>query len=343
MIEKPVNKQREQPRPQNTTKADVNEILFGYFLSPGPASDPFSIYSNKSEVVRAYNDKAEQLPYDLWYMELRRAEEMAKVFKDYAKKNGYGTKIAEVVWTARNGSLGQAVGYSVPQTGPGKNPSDVIVRFSDSKKPRGKNSTKSKGGAWLGASAKSTASGGEIAFANPGLGTISQDLFNNKQHLNKIIDKHKSAFIKKYSELRGLSNSAMKQRLKQNPALMEEARIAGTVALREVRDAIIDRIVKLDYEDWQKFLLDFIQADFQGPHYVKVTGQGNKEPFRAIIEDPAENKKTRGIRGPNLILEDIGDNSILVYSYEGKKLFRIRMKWESAPMVTSIKLSGDPA
>ena len=341
MIQKPVKKTREMPKPPNTTKADVNEILFGYFLKPGSKSDPFSIYSNESEVAKAFKDKSEQLPYELWYMELRRAEEMAKDFLSYAKQNGYGTSIKEVVWTARNGSLGNAVGYDVPQTGPGKNPSDVVVCFTNPVK-RGSKKGSEKGCSWLGVSAKSTAGSGDIGFSNPGLGTISQDLFGNKTHLSKIVDKHKDMFTKKYSQLRGKSNTEMKKMIRADEALGVEAAQDGLKCLQDVRNEIIEKVLNMEYHEWQDFMMDFIQAKFKGPHYIKLTGHGKKEPFHATLEDPAVNKKTRGIKGPQVLLEESGDTSINVYSYQDKPLFKIRMKWESAPLSSTVKLSGDP-
>lgn len=342
MITKPVNKNREKPSPPNTTKADVNEILVGYFIKPGTQQDPFRHFSNKQEVKRAYKDKSEQLTYDLWYMEMRRAEEMAKVFLEYAKRNKYGTTVKEIVWTARNGSLGEAVGYPVPQTGPGKNPSDIVVCFSNPTVRTNAKSKSKKSGSWLGLSAKSTAGSGDIGFANPGLGTISKSLFGDEKHLSSIIDQHTAKFKEKYKNLKNLNNTEMKNVLKSDPGLKDEASKYGLICLRDIRDAIVKQITEMKYEEWQAFMLDFVQAEFQGPHYIKITGHGTKEPFTASMEDPAENKKTRGIKGPNLLLEESGDTSINVYSYEDKPLFKIRMKWESSPLSSTIKLSGDP-
>lgn len=341
MIQKPVKKNREVPNPSNTTKADVNEILFGYFVKPGTKANPFSGYSNQAEVEKAYKDKAEQLPYDFWYMEMRRAEEMAKEFIKYAKQHGYGTKIKEIVWTARNGSMTDAVGYPVPQKGTGKNPSDVLVCFSNPKSRGSGNKTK-KGCSWLGVSAKSTAKFQDIGFANPGLGVISQDLFKNKSHLPNIVEKCKDKFTDKYTELKGKSNVDIKKILKQNDALKVEARAAGLECLQQIRNEMIGKVVKMEYHEWQDFMMDFVQATFEGPHYIKLTGQGAKEPFKAVLEDPIVNKKTRGIKGPQVLLEESGDTSINVYSYEDKPLFKIRMKWESSPLSSTVKLSGDP-
>ena len=342
VLKKPTKTTREIARPPNTTKADVNEILVGYFIKPGPASDPFQGYKNKTEVSAAYKDKSEQLPYDLWYMEMKRAEVMAKSFMKYAKDNKIGTRVKEIVWTARAGSLGNAVGYPVAQTGPGKNPSDLVVCFSN---PTRAGSTKSKtkaASSWLGLSAKSTGTPGDIAFTNPGLGVVSEDLFGDRTHLPNMIEKHKKKFESKYSDLQGLTNNQLKSTLDKDSGLREEARKFGLVCLADIRNAIITRFTKLDYEEWQKFMLDFVQSDFEGPHYLKITGHGQKEPFTASIEDPSVNKKTKGIKGPNLLLEESGDTSINVYSFDDKPLFKVRMKWSSAPLASSIKLSGDP-
>tara|TARA_R110000868_G_scaffold193767_1_gene438965 strand:+ start:28 stop:1080 length:1053 start_codon:yes stop_codon:yes gene_type:complete len=339
---KPTKTGREIARPQNTTKADVNEILVGYFIRPGSATDPFKYYKNKTEVKSAYNQKSEQLPYEFWDMEVKRAKVMAKAFMKYAKDNKYGTVVKEIVWTARNGSLGNAVGYPVAQTGPGKNPSDIVVCFSNPTITGSSKSKTKRSCSWLGLSAKSTGTPGDIAFTNPGLGVVSQDLFGSKTHLPQMIEKHKKKFESKYSQLQGLNNTQLKSKLDADKGLREEARKFGLVCLADIRDEILTKMMKLDYNDWQKFMLDFVQSDFEGPHYLKITGHGQKEPYTASIEDPSANKKTKGIKGPSLLLEESGDTSINVYSFDDKPLFKVRMKWSSAPLASSIKLSGDP-
>ena len=63
------------------------------------------------------------------------------------------------------------------------------------------------------------------------------------------------------------------------------------------------------------------------------------------FRDAIKNEKVKKISSEHIELEDIGSNSIGVWAGEGgdaTKLFKIRLKWESAPLASSIKMSGDP-
>ena len=87
---------------------------------------------------------------------------MAKESIRWAKANGYSGNVSKVWWTARPGSMSEAVGAEVDQK---KNPTDILVKFSAG-----------PANGWLGLSAKATKGKGDIGFKNPGIGSMEQDL-----------------------------------------------------------------------------------------------------------------------------------------------------------------------
>jgi hypothetical protein len=57
--------------------------------------------------------------------------------------------------------------------------------------------------------------------------------------------------------------------------------------------------------------------------------------------DPTENEKLNALQKSKVTLEKVGNDSIGVKAGE-KKIMKIRFKFESEKMASSMKLSGDP-
>ena len=103
----------------NTILSDINEIYVGYVL-----------FNNKwfdSDAKRQYDARIKSARPE----EVRDAQEksivMAKEFLIWAKTNGYSGKVKQVWWTARPGSMTNAVGEPVDQR---KNPTDILIKFT---------------------------------------------------------------------------------------------------------------------------------------------------------------------------------------------------------------------
>jgi hypothetical protein len=84
-----------------------------------------------------------------------------------------------------------------------------------------------------------------------------------------------------------------------------------------------------------------MDAEVQYPPYIKVTGQGSKPPYKATVMDPVKNEKLDALSKYPITLEKVGNESIGVKAGE-KKIMKIRFKFESEKMASSLKLSGDP-
>ncbi len=77
------------------------------------------------------------------------------------------------------------------------------------------------------------------------------------------------------------------------------------------------------------------------PPYVKVTGKGKKAPFTAEVGDPLNNPKLEAIMTQSISFEKVGNDSIGVKA-GSKKILKMRFKYESEKLASSLKWSGDP-
>lgn len=304
------------PATSNTVLSDINELLCGYFLNGGKWYD--------TEAEKQHNMRRAQVTKDQYMDAWGKAEVMAKEFVEWAKRNKYGGKIKKVVWTARPGSMSKAVGYEVDQR---KNPTDILVQFTTGP---------AKG--FLGLSAKATKGKGDIGFKNPGLGTIEKSL---KISLAPIVENNTQTAIKRFKL--SSSTSVRKQEIRKKPTIQAVTQAIGQEILSKLRDTLFKKLKSMQQKQLYEYIVqNWMDAEELLPPYVKVTGQGNKAPYQAKVDDPLNNPKLEALRKGPIKLEVNGVSSILV-SAGGKKIMKMRFKWESEPLASSMKASGDPA
>lgn len=298
---------------RNTLVADVNELLVGYYLNNEKWYD--------DSAKKQYENRVKEVdPKDL-ERATGHAEIMAKEFLKYARQKGYG-KVSKVYWTARAGSMTKLTGVDVDQR---KNPTDTLIKFSTGPSD-----------GWLGLSAKSTKGKGEIGFKNPGAGTVDKklniDLVNTyKQILEKTINdldlpkstKQRKSFIRANNEIKSKTTKI------------------GTDLMSDLRDKLFTKLDSMDNSDLLDYFLDdWLDANVMYPPYVKVTGKGSKKPFSASLVEPTENEKNEALKSLDFALEKVGNESIGIKA-KGKKIFKMRFKFESEKMASSMKLSGE--
>lgn len=299
----------------NTVLSDINEIYTGYVLA-----------GNKwynTDAQKQYNERLKQAKTEEVADAQAKAVVMAQEFLKWAKLHGYTGKIVNVWWTARPNSMSEAVKRQVDQR---KNPTDILVKFSTGP---------SEG--FLGLSAKATQTKGDIGFKNPGVGTVDRNLGMN---LAKTYQTQLDQTIKKFK----LSPSAndRKAYLRANPGVKKHTEDIGVKILAAMRDTMLVRLLKFKQPELIKYLLtDWMDAEVSFPPYVKVTGQGNREPYKAVVMDPVNNEKLSALSKYKITLEKVGNESIGVKAGD-KKIMKIRFKFESEKMASSLKLSGDP-
>lgn len=300
---------------QNTLMSDINEILVGYYLNGEKWYD--------TDAKAKYEQRVSQSSPEDVARATGQAKVMADEFLKWAKAQGYDGNVVGVYWTARPNIMTKLVGVEVDQR---KNPTDTLIRFR-----------KGPADGWLGLSAKSTKGKGDIGFKNPGVGTIDAALKTNigstyKNQLQQAVDK---------LNLPG-TDKARKVFIRANPKIKVQTEQLGIQMLSAMRDDLMNAMKKLNQVTLQKYILsDWMDAESMYPPYIKVTGQGNKEPYQATVMDPLSNPKLEALMGNKITLEKVGNESIGVKAGP-KKVMKIRFKFESEKLASSVKLSGEP-
>ena len=77
------------------------------------------------------------------------------------------------------------------------------------------------------------------------------------------------------------------------------------------------------------------------PPYIKVTGMGSRPPYTAKVEDPLANPKMKKLREEKISLEKVGNESIGIKA-GNTKIMKMRFKFESEKLASSLKMSGEP-
>jgi hypothetical protein len=316
---------------KNTYLADVNEILVGYYC----AGENWKLFKNSSEAKKVLKKRATQIGKESFVDQKGRAQVQAEEIMDWAAANGWENSLTKVYWTARPGDLSRAVGVDVDQN---KNPTDILLEFGPE--------------SFLGISSKSTKSKGDIGFKNPGLGTIGKqigyDLKGPADELqDRLISKLDFGDAKSRVQRKAFLKSIAAGRKMTSVPELTPYYEGGREVLRKLRDTIWERYLDMPIEELKEhFINDWIDADdSMFPYYIKSTGKGKNGNYSSNIEDPLNNEKLKKLSSEHIELDAVSNNSIVVWAGEGEdavKLFRVRLKWESAPLASSIKLSGDP-
>lgn len=300
---------------QNTTLSDINELYLGFILAGHKWFDDAAKRHYNSRVVMAKPDEVLDAN--------GKSVAMADEFLAWAQKNGYGSQVKDVWWTARAGSMSKAVGVEVDQR---KNPTDILVRFA-----------RGPANGFLGLSAKATKTKGDIGFKNPGLGTIDRNL------KLQLADIYKAVLDKAIVDF-DLPKSATERKpfIRADLNIKTKTEAIGSRLLQDMRDALLIRLKKMKQPELVKYLLsDWMDAEVLYPPYIKVTGQGNKAPYKAIVSDPIDNPKLAALSKYPISLEPLAATAIGVKAGD-KRIMKIRFKFESEKLASPIKLSGDP-
>ena len=299
-----------------TLKADVNEILLGYHI----LGSTWNGFQKESEVKNQLSIRRSEIGDTDYNIQEERAKVMATKSLDWARANNFGNRVVKVWWTARPGILSEAVGYEVDSS---KNPTDTLVQFETDR--------------FLGLSAKSTAGKGDIGFKNPGIGTIDKAL---SLKLASIVKEEEDDFAKKHDL--SASKAARKIEIRRDRNLIESSNDARNITLGKVRDVFYRKLNVLSNKKLKEYILsDWLDATkTNSPLYIKVTGHGSESPYSASLENPLQNSKIEALYKSNLTVSKVGNDSVGVETIN-KRILKMRVKYESQAMASSVKFSGD--
>ena len=276
---------------------------------------------------------------------LERGGENAKTAAELAKKNAEDlkndlkqrgmTQITEVIWTAqlRGDSLAQAAG--VKGLSEKNNQSDILIKGKDKD---GKDLV-------VGVSLKAATSGGtkypnDIPFFNGGFAKEASRL-----GADSAVEKAKTSIKSAFDELgiKAKTANEAKTEIRSNPELKAKADAKGKEVLKTARNDMITAMQSLSTEQMRSILSTMTGAptgEGQNLSTLKLTGYaaGSKS---TKIEDAVKGKVPTAIASAaRFEFEPAGDNGIRVIA-NGVPVMKVRMKWESQPLASSLKISGE--
>ena len=148
-----------------------------------------------------------------------------------------------------------------------------------------------------------------------------------------------------FAEIHGLSTtqSVRKIEIRRNRNLIEASNKARTITLEKVRDVFYNKLNVLSNKKLKEYVLsDWLDATKTiSPMYIKVTGHGSEYPYTASLMNPLQNSKIEALHKSNLTVSKVGNDSVGVETIN-KRILKMRVKYESQAMASSVKFSGDP-
>ena len=305
-----------------TFRSDINEIMIGYYA----LGRTWRGYTDAGYVKRQLEiRKKEILGISKWGQpaiddEYGRAENMAAAFLNWAQAHGYSGRVKKVWWTARKGSLKKAVKDNITES----NPTDTLFQFTDGK--------------FLGSSGKGTSGKKDITFKNPGPKKIYTHF---GMDINDIWKKYEKIIMERFEGI----PKVKKRRSdfwKENPEILIQGTELGHMMFAEVRDKLLNRLLKEDEKKLIKFLLnEWLDAsEALYPPYIKVTGHGSNGKFHTTIVNPFKDEKITAIMNGDISFEPSGQASIGI-SAGNKRVMKWRVKFNSGPFST-LKSVVDP-
>ena len=281
----------------NTDSADINEIQLGFFLS-----NNWKNFDGANAAKKQLKDKTDKVGTAEYNSQTEKAKAMAKEVLSWSKDNGYSGKVKRVWWTARPGILAKAVGKTVDSR---KNPTDILVQFSDDK--------------FLGLSAKSTKTQGDIGFKNPGLGTIEKAVGKMPNFAQDAVD----TLMKNYPNL-STAASKRKAEIRADDGIGKASEYLGTAVLNKIRDDLFKKLNGMREKDLVDYIInDWMDATAVYPRYIKITGMR----VGAKVEDPLSNSKLSKLMLGNIKLVKVGNDSVGIMA-DGNRIMKMRAKYE---------------
>lgn len=306
----------------NTPGADINEIHLGFLLNGGNWT------GGMSAAKQTYDTRISQVPQKEQEWRIGQTYAMADAFLKKAESLGYfGVK--DVHWTARQGFDFKAINSNYEAESK-ENPSDLLVIFERS------TSIDSN----LGLSAKSIQSPtGQAPFKNKGMKEIQEELLGGDS-LTTFIEEQTNAFLRTHPKLSKTASTRKNQIESLSKTMQEDVKkYANKYVYPGLQDILIKGLKKTGDIDVKYYVLNNLYDTIKLPRFIKVTGRGTNPPYNAVVSDPLSSSDFKAlISNDPITYEKIGETSVGI-KIRGNKLFKIRFKYSSTAMSSSMKLS----
>ena len=295
--------------------ADVNEIYLGYFC----VNENWNAFENNEYAQEILQKRKQEVAEQVFKDQIHKAKIMANSCLEWARDNNYIGLPIKCWWTAEVNSLKKILQKDIDSK---ENPTDILLLFED--------------GNYLGLSAKTTKKGTDIGFKNHGAGTLSSIL---NIDLQKNALKLEAEAVQKYNLPE--EKKTRKIFIRSNPQIRKHTTKIGSRMLNLVRDELYNTLSSMEQEDLRKHIIShWLDAREIYPKYIKVTGHGKNGSYKVTIQDPQKNEKLTALQNNDIMLSRSGCEIIRIEAGE-KKICRLRPKFTSEKLATSIKVSGD--
>lgn len=306
----------------NTPGADINEIHLGFLLNGGNWT------GGMTAAKSTYDTRISQVPQNEKIWRIGQTYAMRDAFLEKAASLGY-YDVKDVHWTARQGFDFKSINSNYEAESK-ENPSDLLVIFD-----RSTNIDKN-----LGLSAKSIQSPtGQAPFKNKGMKEIQGELLDGTS-LTDFIDEQTKIFLKTHPKLSKTASTRKSQIEKLSKTMQEDIKkYANTYVYPGLQDILIKGLQGVGDIDVKYYVLNNLYDTIKLPRFIKVTGRGTNPPYNAIVSDPLSSADFKAlISNDPISYEKIGETSVGI-KIKGNKLFKIRFKYSSTALSSSMKLS----
>jgi len=296
--------ERKKIASMNNPMSEVNEIAFGHYALGGT----WEGFDDLLEVKTTYEKAKDTIGARQTSDQQGRAKAMSEeLFRSRGAK-----RPIKAWWIARKRNQ--------------DTPADVVLEYED--------------GEQLGVSCKSTSKkSGDIAFKNPGIGSLAKALDID---LASLVSQEEERVVAELDL--PWSKKERKSYIRANLSIREETMKSGKRILNRLRDKLLVTYQSMTNEELREHLKStWLDAQNTELPYIKITGRGADGDYSASIHDPTKNDKVRALSSEDsqITMASVGNDSIGV-SVGPLRIMKIRFKYESEKLASTIKLSGDP-
>lgn len=249
------------------------------------------------------------------------------------------TYIDEVIWTGQLSSNEFANLTGIPGLSKHNNPSDILIKGKDEKKNK-----KQIGISLKIATSKTTKYPKDVPFFNGGLGKESLR-FGLPDLPNSTKEKITDALSKLGIDGRNMTQRQLKDTIRADEDLKSQADEMGRDILESIRNEMISSLDDKEVEEMRELFITMTGTPIdigEKLPTLKLTGYayGN---HKTKIEDAIESTIPKAIRNAKKFEFKRSARTSLIIVTDGIEIMRMRFKWESQALASSIKTSGESA